>query len=281
MANEITPSAWGNITPEMFEREIQLGVSEAMRIAPFFKRGGKSGEQVHVRKLAAPALTSPANTAALKANDLTLADPADTEITPSPVTSYVAWFLQDNTRVRMVIQDPTDQLRQLANEVVAEGIDIECAKLADDLTAIGGVGQDVTEAEFLVGRDDIAAAAKGHDTGRRVFCFAHQQGKHVIVSTQNWSQYQIRGDQDNPVATGELKNVYGYKFIETGNIQNIGALFHNPMFIDQMTFMIGYNQDPTGEVQRNGMGHIIMVWSDFWVGTVWSDRGRDFNTKVT
>lgn len=272
------------IIPDVFPREIQQAVYEAKVIEPTFKNLGESGERIHVRKFGALGRTSLATgaTSDLRAANLTLQSGVDVDTTATPTTSYLAVGMTVPFIGRM-LSDPTSSFRQAAAASIAEGIDVACATLFDDLTSVvGGVGVDVTEATFLDGLVAIKNAAKAAaNPGNRVFVFHHNQLDDVIASTQNWAQWQIRGDKDNPVATGELKSVYGFRLIESGNIQNIGGLFHNGMYVPGMTFGIGYNVPVTTMLQENGLVKLLIIVTDFVVVTIWSDRGCDYQTQVT
>jgi hypothetical protein len=282
MANEYTPgsTSGGNLTPQVWAREIEMAVYEPQVMAPLCKRLEKTGEQLHVRKFGTLGRTTPASTDALL--NLTYSIGTDTEVTATPQTSYVALALNLNFLVRM-LQDPTDEFRTAAESSVAEGIDVVVCTLADDLTTtVGGVGQNVTEATFLDGLVSLKNSAKQKAMpGNRVFIFHHNQLDDVIPSTQNWTQYQIRGDGKSPVVTGELKEVYGFKLLESGNIQNVGALFHNPLFVPDHTFGLAYNQTPTVKVEERDLARLVICWADFAAVTIHSDRGVDYLTQVT
>src|SRR5688572_5799952 len=96
MANEYTPgsTAGGNLTPQVWAREIQGAVYEAQAVVNHYRDLGKSGEQIHVRKFGALGRTTPASTDALLG--LTYSIGADTEVTGTPQTSYVALALNLN-----------------------------------------------------------------------------------------------------------------------------------------------------------------------------------------
>ena len=280
-ANEYTPgsTAGANLTPQVWAKDIMQAVYEAEVIARLFKKLEKTGEQIHVRKFGALGRTSPSDSTALL--NLTYSIGGDTEVTATPSTSYVALALNFNFLARMLM-DPTDSFRQAAEASVAEGVDVTCATLIDDLTSVvGGVGQNVTEATFLDGLVVLRNAGKAlANPGNRVFAFHHNQLDDVIASTQNWSQYQITGRENGPVVAGELKDVYGCKFIETGNIQNIGGLFHNGLFIPDVTFGKGDNQVPTVKVEERDLARLVICWTDFAAVTIWSDRGVDYQTQI-
>lgn len=280
VGNEYTAgsTAGGNLTPQVWAREIEQAVYEAQEVAPFFKKLEKTGEQIHVRKFGTLGRTAPSDSTALL--NLTYSIGADTEVTATPSTSYVALALNLNFLARM-IQDPTDSFRMAAEASVAEGVDVSCATLFDDLTSVvGGIGQNVSEATFLDGLVILKTAGKSKaNPGNRVFTFHHNQLDDLIASTQNWSQYQITGQQGTP-AVGELKNVYGFPMIETGNIQSIGGLYHNGMFLKNGTFGIGYNQTPTVRTEERDLARLVICWTDFAVITIWSDRGTDYQTTT-
>lgn len=279
--NEYTPgsTSGGNLTPQVWAREIQMAVYEQQVIAPLCLRLEKTGEQLHVRKYGTLGRTTPGASDALL--NLTYSIGSDTEVTANPQTSYVALALNFNWLARM-LQDPTDDFRTAAEASVAEGIDVVLATLADDLTTtVGGVGQNVTEATFLDGLVALKNAAKNKAMpGNRVFVFHHNQLDDVIPSTQNWMQYQIRGDGKSPVVSGELKEVYGFKLYESGNIQNVGGLFHNPLFVPNHTFGLAYNQEPTVKVEERDLARLVVCWADFAGVTIHSDRGVDYLTTT-
>lgn len=277
--NEYTPTGGANLTPQVWARELEQAVYEQQVMAPLCKRLEKTGEQIHVRKLGALGRTTPAAGDALL--NLTYSIGADTEVTQTPQTSYVALALNFNFLVRM-LQDPTDDFRTSAEASVAEGIDVVVCTLVDDLTqTVGGVGQNVTEATFLDGLVTLKNSAKQKAMpGNRVFIFHHNQLDDVIPSTQNWMQYQIRGDGTSPVVTGELKDVYGFRMLESGNIQNVGGLFHNPLFVPDHTFGLAYNQTPTVRVEERDLARLVICWADFAGVTIHNDRGVDYLTTT-
>lgn len=280
MANEYTPTQAADLTPQVWASEIQEAVYEKQRVVPWFAKLEKSGEQIHVRKLGTLGRQTPGNGTALV--DVTYSVGADSEVTATPITSYVAVALNLNTVARM-IQDPTDKFRRSAEASVAEGVDVEGCKLIDDLVSIvGGAGQNVTEATFLDATVIVDEAVKNNiEPGSDfVFVFHTRQKDDVIASTQNWSQFQITGRPDSPVTSGELKAAYGYKFVQCGNIQNIGGVFHNGLFVRGLTFGIGYNQEPDVIMQPRGIAKLVICWCDFVVVTIWSDRGCDYQSQT-
>lgn len=278
--NEYHPTQAADLTPQVWASEIEPAVYEKQRVVPWFKKLEKSGEQINVRKFGTLGRTTPANNVALLG--LSYSVGADSAVTATPITSYVAVALNLNTVARM-IQDPTNQFRMACEASVAEGVDVEGCKLIDDLTTIvGGVGQNVTEATFLDASVSVDEAVKNNvEPGSDfVFVFHTRQKDDVIASTQNWSQFQITGRPDSPVTSGQLKAAYGYKFVQTGNVQNIGALFHNGLFVRGMTFGIGYNQPPDVLIQERDIARLVICWTDFVVITIWSDRGADYQTTT-
>lgn len=282
MALEYTPTQAINWTQDVWTPEINIAAYEEMRIEPTFLRLGKVGERVHVRKHANLARQTAADGTAL-INLTTYSGAVEAEVTGTPTTIYIITVTNQNTIARMM-QDPRDTFRRSIDMSIAEGVDVACALKIDDLVNIvGGVGQNVTEATFLDGMVVLAENAKGEFTPgktKAVFVFHTRQLDDVIDSTKGWNQYQIRGDQDNAISNGMINSAYGFDFIESGNIQNVGALFHNGMYIPQKTFGIGYNMPITPSIEQRDFAWLVKGIVDFSAVTIWDVYGADYNTQT-
>lgn len=282
IANEYTPTQAAQWLEDVWTPEIEPAAYEEMRVEPYFDRLGQVGTRIHFRKHANLTRQSPADSAVL-VDTLTYSGATEVDVEATPVTQYVAVAVNLNTIARLM-KDPQDTFRRSIEMSLGEGVDVECAKKIDDLVnVVGGVGQNVTEATFLDALVTLGENAKGNwkpGTTRGVFIFHTRQVDDIIASTQNWSQYQIRGDQDNPVSKGWLKSVYGVDMVETGNIQNIGGLYHNGLFIPKSTFGIGYNQTPTVKLDDRNLGKLVIGWVDFAVMTKWDIYGVDYQTQT-
>ena len=282
MALEYTPTQALQWLEDVWTPEIELAAYEEMRVEPFFRSLGKTGATIHLRKHANLARVEPLVGTSL-VDTLIYSGAVEVDVEASPVTHYVAVAINLNTIARMM-QNPQDTFRRSIEMSLGEGVDVECAKKFDDLVAVvGGVGQNITEATFLDAIVSLAEMAKGEfkpGTTKAVFVIHPRQIDDVIDSTKGWSQYQIRGDQGSPVSKGWLSSAYGVDFIESGNIQNIGALFHNGLFIPQKTFGIGYNQVPTVKMDSRNLGNLVIGMVDFAVMTAWDVYGVDYQTQT-
>src|SRR5262245_13100251 len=139
MANEYTPTQAANWTQEVWTPEINIAPYEEMRVEPTFKRLGKVGERVHVRKHANLARIQPADGTALIGSTVTFSGTTEAEVTGTPVTIYIVTVTNQNTIARM-IQDPRDTFRRSIDMSIAEGVDVQCATKIDDLVNnVGGV----------------------------------------------------------------------------------------------------------------------------------------------
>ena len=282
MANEYTPTQAANWTQEIWTPEINIAPYEEMRIEPTFKRLGKVGEKIHVRKHANLARVQPSDSTQL-VDSPTYSGTTEVEVTGTPVTLYVIAATNQNTIARMM-NDPRDTFRRSIDMSLAEGVDVACAAKIDDLVAVvGGVGQNVTEATFLDGLVQLAASGKNSfvpGQTRGVFVFHTFQFDDVVDSTKGWNQYQIRGDQDVSVRTGMINRAYGIDFVESGNIQSIGGVFHNGLYIPEFTFGIGYNAPITPSIEQRNLGWLVKGIVDFGVVTIWDVIGADYQTQT-
>ena len=282
-ANEYTPTQAVAWIKDVWEPEIGIAAYEEMRVAPFFKRLQAIAGTVHYRKHANLQRQALANGASARLEQLTFSGQAETQVTKTPQTSYIAVSTNLNTIARLM-DNPSDTFRTSIEMSIAEGVDVVAATAFDDLVTVQGNGAaQVTEATFLDALVNLGEQAKSlwkPGTTRGVFIFHTRQVDDVLVSTQNWSQAQITGRNETPISSGWLKSVYGCDFFETGNIQNIGATFHNGLFVPELTFGIGYNQKPTIISQESGIAIVLIGWTDFAAMTLWDVYGVDYNTTV-
>jgi hypothetical protein len=267
---------------DVWQPEIGIAAYEEMRIGNNFKKLPAPEGKVHYRKhknLTRNTLASTGDYAA----SLSPSGNEETEVTGLPQTSYVYVRTSMQTIARMM-NNPVDIFRKSIEMSIAEGIDVACGVKTTDLTQLVGSSADNISEALL--QDAIVKAARSMKSefnpgsSDLIFCIAPEQIDDIL-SISNWTSAQIRGDGENPVVKGMIVRANGVKFIETGNIATTGGnTFNNPIFVPNVTFGIGYNQEPTVKVEEYLLEKRIVGWVDFALITCWDNYGVNFKTTT-
>ena len=205
------------------------------------------------------------------------------DITAVPQTSYIYVRTNINAIARMV-NDPTDIFRRSVEMSLAEGVDYVCAGKAIDLTNVVGSNADNITEPLL--QDAIVKAAVSmkmeFNPGQDELLFGmHPNQIDDILGIANWVQAQVRGDGENPVVRGMVLRANGVQFVETGNINSTGGnTYNNPIFVPNVTFGIGFNQEATVKMEDYLMEKRIVGWVDFAVLTLWDNYGVNYKTTI-
>jgi hypothetical protein len=267
---------------EVWEPGIAVAAYEEMKIAPHFRKLEAMSGQIHIRKHANLSRSTLGSTTAGSAISVT--ENTEVEVTKTPQTVYVYTAVSDVTIARMMF-DPSDTLRGSIESSIAEGVDVECAKLFTDMTTsvVGNNGVDVTEATFRQGVQKLATNAKQYyKVGQDEPSFiVHANQIDDIMGEPRFTEYQMRGDGSSPLVKGWTLRAHGAAFYETGNIQVTSSTMRNGLLIDDLTMGIGYNQTPTVKMESYLLEKRIIGWVDFAAVTIWEEYGVRYDTKTT
>ena len=92
-------------------------------------------------------------------------------------------------------------------------------------------------------------------------------------------EYQIRGGAGS-AGNGQLVTTYGIKVEESGNIQNSGGNYHQPMILKD-AFAIGYNRTPSAlPEQQDGIVTRLIFRAEYGVCEWFDSSGVDVITTA-
>lgn len=282
MANEYTPTQAAKWIAERWEPGLAMAAYEKMKVIPHFKRLKAIGGKVHIMKFANLARNTLADGTAGSA--LTVSGQTEVEVTALPKTVYVFAEVNLNTIARMMF-DPTNDFRRSVEQSLAEGADVEGAKLATDMVT-GVVGTNlvnVTEATFRKAISTLAENAKGYfETGETAPSFiAHSRQIDDIMGDPAFTQYQLRGDGTSPLVKGWVLRAHNANFYNSGNVQTTASTRRNMLLIDKLTMAYGYNQPPKVKYEEFQLSKRIIGWFDLAVITQWEQYGIRYDTIDT
>lgn len=272
---------------QVWQPEIGIATYEEMRVGNHFKRLEAPEGQINYRKhlnLQVNTLAASSHGADYSAGaGLQASGSLEAVVSGTPQTSYV-YVRVTLPAIARLMRDPTDIFRKSIEMALAEGIDVVCAALFADLTAVHGAYTDnITEAVLQDAVVSCAVNMKSDFTpGQTEVLFAfHPHQIDDILGITNWTHADIRGDGENPIVKGMILRANGVRFIETGNIDdNGGTGFINGIFKADKTFGIGYNQETTVKYEEYLLEKRLIGWVDFAVLTCWEDYGVQYRTTA-
>jgi len=261
---------------ETFDAEFGLDPTEETKIADWVSEpvgAQKMGSNLYLRKLSAVSAQTltPSTTAALRAN-LTITNPTDTRVTLAATSRY-GFVGFDRPQLNRVVDDGNFRsgIRKQLTAAIRESVDVALFALGDDLSATES-GAAIDDAMIRSALGQLATNAKGK--------FSPDSPKLLVVHPTQlknvWNvpaikEYQIRGTIGS--AVNLQMNAYGLVWRESGNVQNSGGSYFNPLLLKD-AWALAWNEKPhILDEQVDGLGVALVSYAEFGVAEWFDSSG--------
>jgi len=259
--------AGANWVNEEWLNELDIEAAERAKVYPLIRNEKAGHKKLHVPQRAMPSVTTAAETLDFT-EGMTFTGATETEKTITPATVYIAEAINDNQIDRMAF-DPRDDMKQTYVLAVGQKVDQDVCSLFTSLTTniAGSYASDLDQSTVLYAQALVEEGGKMYaEDGQIYFAYHHRQGDNIRSITPFISA-EVRGSNRSNAVTGKVDDVFGLKFIKTGNIRNSGGGFNNACFIKQFA-AIFFNKKPTPEAQRRGAGWQLFITADYGYNTI-------------
>src|SRR3990172_3376831 len=230
---------------EVWPAELDTLSYERAVLYPQCRKFPKPGDVIHIPRFDNLASTVISETLT---PDLTFVSNTETEFTASARTRVTPMQVSMPTLVRMAL-DPEDEFRTSIEKSVASGIDSDVLSLAGSLTTniVGNPAADIDFATLAEAHQKLVVGAKEFFEPRersKGICVVAATQDDALISINQITNAQIRGDRLNPIVSGWVATAFGIDFYESTNVQVSGGQANNVMLIPR-AMGTGFNQDPT------------------------------------
>lgn len=261
-------SGAGNLwVNEVWDGTIDRDAQERAKLYPLLMQKKSLHGKMHVRKHAAQAVTTAAGNLDMT-DGLTFAGSTETESTFTPSTVYLALSVNENQLDRMEI-DPQDDMKVGIEMSIGAKIDTDVAGLFPSLSTnvVGTYAGDLDQSTILAAQALVEEGGKEYAEDFKIyFAYHHRQGDN-IRSISPFISADIRGNGNSNAVSGQVIDVFGMKFVKTGNIKNSGGGFNNCAFIER-AFAISFNRRIGIKTQDHGLGTWLLGRADYGYATI-------------
>lgn len=282
-----TTNYGAKLANEVWQANIEAAVYEKGALFPLIAEKDRLYNRLHVRKIDRFSTNTLTFGGSQDGQGLTYSTATDSDITLTPIGTYVAVALSMN-QIKQMNVDATQEFKDSVNDALSQQIDIytfqqTVASSSLVTNVYGDSTTSVDRASFLnllytIRRNARVAVQPGNSDIK--FILHPNQGP-AFMSIPEITAANLRGDTESPNVRGIVYKALGCEVIVSGNVQaDTGSAYVNPIFV-KSAMAISWNERPNVMEQQFELQKRIIAYSNYGVGLIWEDRVGGLKTKQT